>query len=88
MAAIQPNYRGPAPTNAEGILNCYVLQPTDSAPELVGNVPRYREVWKGPYLYAKELAKWTGISLTTLYTKMGLPLVRSYEVPTCPTVDD
>lgn len=88
MAATKLDYRGPAPTNVDGILMCYVLQPTDTAPELVGNVPRYREVWKGPYLHAKELAKETGISLTTLYTKMGLPLVRSYEVPTCPTVDD
>ena len=87
MAASTLNYRGPAPTNSEGILNCYVLQPTDSAPEITGNVPRYREVWKGPYSYAKELAKQTGISLTTLYTKMGLPLVRSYEVPTCPIID-
>ena len=89
MAAIQLDYRGPAPTNAQGILNCYVLQPTDSAPELVGNVPRYRETWKGPYLYAKELAKETGIPLTTLHTRMGtgLELIRSYDVPTCPTID-
>lgn len=88
--AIQMEYRGSAPTDDKGVLDCFVQQPVDNTPsaDKDGRII-YTEKWKGPYKTAIDILDdiKVGMDIAVFHQWLGANKISCFDPPAPPKIN-